>query len=209
MRAKAFSRLAFAFALASLASTFTLAAADECGASSSGRIRAQGLRLATDGRFDRVVRGQCDRSSQRRHGERVTSTVANTYNGGACFFSQVESHNNYLQNAQKLSVTGHGATKAVDVLSGGTSTKVLFSGGRYVSGTYQDWRHSFRPQWTFCTMARYSGATKKRIFKGTTTCITVSRWQTRRVLLQQRQWLWGSLYRHRRDCDGLAHSVHA
>lgn len=91
MRAKAFSRLAFAFALASLASTFTLAAADECGASSSGRIRAQGFGLPQTA--DLIEWYEASAIDQANDGtvSGWTSTVANTYNGGACFFSQVES----------------------------------------------------------------------------------------------------------------------
>ena len=65
-------------------------------------------------------------------------------------------------------MSGHGATKAVNVMAGDPSVNAFFSGGRYIgSNPYQDVRHAFKTTWTFCTLARYSGANKGRIFKGT------------------------------------------
>ena len=166
MRAKTFSRLALALALASLASYAN--AANECYAHSSGRIRAQGFGLPQTQDLIEWYEGS---SITVKDGDKVTgwtSTVA--YDDGTtkgCFSSQVETHNNYLLNARKKSVSGHGATKAVNVMAGDTTVNAFFSGGRYVSGTYTDVRPAFKTTWTFCTLARYSGANKGRIFKGT------------------------------------------
>ena len=164
MRERTFSRLAFAlaFALASLASYAN--AATSCWQYSRdwfGLPQTQDLIEWYEGSSIRV-----------KDGDKVTgwtSSVAyDNGNGKGCYYSQVETHNNYLVNARKRSVSGHGATKAVDVLSGDASVTAFFSGGRYIgSNPYQDTRHAFQTEWTFCTLARYSGANKGRIFKGT------------------------------------------
>jgi hypothetical protein len=177
MRERTFSRLAFALALAlaslaSYANASSLSsyanAALECAESSSGQTRARGFGLPRTQDLIEWYEG----SSITVNGDKVTgwtSSVAyDDNNGKGCYYSQVETHNNYLLNARKKSVSGHGATKAVDVLSGDTTVTAFFSGGRYIgSNPYQDTRHAFKTEWTFCTLARYSGANRGRIFKGT------------------------------------------
>jgi len=168
MRERTFSRLAFAlaFALASLASYANAECTSEF---VSGKMRAEGFGLPQTQDLIEWYEGS---SIKVKDGNKVTgwtSTVAyENDNGKGCYYSQVETHNNYLLNARKKSVSGHGATKAVDVLSGDPSVTAFFSGGRYIgSNPYQDTRHAFQTKWTFCTLARYSGANKGRIFKGT------------------------------------------